>query len=78
MLLGYVTDTKHKHNIYHLRSNTESVRNMQSQTLEEILAILASSSEITGRETLPIVKRLRIAVDLACAVFQFDGSWLRR
>ncbi|KAI2830146.1 hypothetical protein CBS76997_3616 [Aspergillus niger] len=51
---------------------------IDSQTLEEIFAIMASSSEITGRETLPIVKRLRIAVDLACAVFQFDGSWLRR
>ncbi|OJI81538.1 hypothetical protein ASPTUDRAFT_127856 [Aspergillus tubingensis CBS 134.48] len=79
MLLGYVTDTKHRHNIYHLRSNTDSVRNIQSRTLEELIAILSSSpSDITCRNSLTVQKRLRIAVNLACAVLQFDGSWLKK
>ncbi|XRM47287.1 hypothetical protein ABZX51_010274 [Aspergillus tubingensis] len=79
MLLGYVTDTKHRHNIYHLRSNTESVRNVYSKSLEELFAILSSSpSDIAAQEIFTVQDRLKIAVDLACAVLQFHGSWLKR
>lgn len=78
MLLGYVTDTKHRHNIYHLRSNAESVRNLYSKSLEELFAILSSSSEIAVQKIFTVQDRLKIAVDLACAVLQFHGSWLKR
>lgn len=79
MLLGYVTDTMHRHNIYHLRSNAESVRNIHSKSLEELFAILSSSpSDVTAQETFTFQDRLKIAVDLACAVLHFHGSWLKR
>lgn len=79
MLLGYVADTMHRHNIYHLRSNAESVRNIYSKSLEELFAILSSSpSDIAAQETFTVQDRLKIAVDLACAVLQFHGSWLKR
>ncbi|RAH61843.1 hypothetical protein BO85DRAFT_118774 [Aspergillus piperis CBS 112811] len=52
MLLGYVTDTMHRHDIYHLGSNAESVRNIHSKSLEELFAILSSSPyDITAQET---------------------------
>lgn len=78
MLLGYVTDTMHRHNIYHLRSNAESVRNIYSKSLEELFAILSSSSDVAVQKTFTVQDRLKIAVDLACAVLQFHGSWLKR
>ncbi|PYH36544.1 uncharacterized protein BO87DRAFT_405369 [Aspergillus neoniger CBS 115656] len=79
MLLGYVTDTMHRLNIYHLRSNAESVRNIHSKSLEELFATLSSSpSDTTVQETFTVQDRLKIAVDLACAVLQFHGSWLKR
>ncbi|PWY63481.1 hypothetical protein BO83DRAFT_456538 [Aspergillus eucalypticola CBS 122712] len=79
-LLGYVTDKKHKHKIYHLGSNAESVQNIQLQTLEELIAISSTSPRYyTGaRYILDFGMHLQLAVNLACTVFQFEGNWLPR
>jgi hypothetical protein len=74
--LGWVSDESHRHNVYYVRQVADSLK---SQSLEELIT---TSSTFTAGQTnegflFSQRDRLRLAVNLACSVLQFHGSWLR-
>ncbi|CAI7613135.1 uncharacterized protein N7487_003825 [Penicillium crustosum] len=74
--IGFISDENHRHNMYYVR---KLAGNLRSQSLAELIA---ASSDIfkapTGGSFLfTRGHRLRVAVNLACSVLQFHGSWLK-
>ncbi|KAJ5515111.1 hypothetical protein N7463_004663 [Penicillium fimorum] len=74
-LIGFISDEHHRHNMYYVR---KLAGNMRSQSLAELIA---ASSDIFkaphGNFHFTWGHRLRVAVNLACSVLQFHGSWLK-
>ncbi|KAJ5719362.1 hypothetical protein N7493_007817 [Penicillium malachiteum] len=74
--IGFISDENHRHNMYYVRN---LAGNLRSQSLAELIA---DSSDIfrmpRGNKFLfTWGHRLRVAVNLACSVLQFHGSWLK-
>ncbi|KAJ5385562.1 hypothetical protein N7517_003473 [Penicillium concentricum] len=73
--IGFISDENHRHNMYYVRKLAGSLR---SQSLSELIA---ASSDIfkapSGSFHFTWGYRLRGAVNLACSVLQFHGSWLK-
>jgi hypothetical protein len=74
-LLGCLPDDYYRHNIYHLQTKAE---NLKSQSLAEIIVTSANHQGPLSDSFIFTQKhRLRLAVNLACSVLQFHGSWLK-
>jgi hypothetical protein len=74
--IGFISDENHRHNMYYVR---KLAGNLRSQSLAELIA---ASTDIfkapsSGRFLFTWSHRLRVAVNLACSVLQFHGSWLK-
>ncbi|KAJ5629738.1 hypothetical protein N7528_003395 [Penicillium herquei] len=74
--IGFISDENHRHNMYYVRN---LAGNLRSQSLAELIA---ASSDIfrmpsVNRFLFTWGHRLRVAVNLACSVLQFHGSWLK-
>ncbi|KAJ5423303.1 hypothetical protein N7491_008519 [Penicillium cf. griseofulvum] len=74
-LLGYLPDDYYRHNIYHLQTKAE---NLKSQSLAEIIVTSSNHQGPLSDSFIFTQKhRLHLAVNLACSVLQFHGSWLK-
>ncbi|KAJ6022018.1 hypothetical protein N7540_007522 [Penicillium herquei] len=74
--IGFISDENHRHNMYYVRN---LAGNLRSQSLAELIT---ASSDIfrvpsVNRFLFTWGHRLRVAVNLACSVLQFHGSWLK-
>ncbi|KAJ5741035.1 hypothetical protein N7493_000907 [Penicillium malachiteum] len=74
-ILGSFSDKKHRHNMYYIR-NLAAGLEMKSLTelikdSTDFFKASASGHFLTQKQ------RLRLAVNLACSVLQFHGSWLK-
>ncbi|KAJ5781313.1 hypothetical protein N7457_006473 [Penicillium paradoxum] len=74
--LGWLSDESHRHNITYIRNVGGG---LSSQSLEDLITASCRSSESQTSEKFFFsqLDRLRIAVNLACSVLQFHGSWLK-
>jgi hypothetical protein len=74
-LLGCLSDDTYRHDMYYVRSYAE---NLKSQSLAELITA-SSNPRATAKDRFifPQRHRLRLAVNLACSVLQFHGSWLK-
>lgn len=74
--LGWLADTDHRHHITYVNRIGRSLR---SKSLEDLIMASSNFSEGLTSEVFIFsqVDRLRIAVNLACSVLQFHGSWLK-
>ncbi|CAG8893704.1 unnamed protein product [Penicillium egyptiacum] len=75
-LIGFISDENHRHNMYYVR---KLAGNLRSQSLAEIIAASSDffKAPSSGRFLFTWGHRLRVAVNLACSVLQFHGSWLK-
>ncbi|KAJ5285104.1 hypothetical protein N7497_005216, partial [Penicillium chrysogenum] len=75
-LIGFISDENHRHNMYYVR---KLAGNLRSQSLAELIAASSDFFKAPGSGSFLFTwgHRLRVAVNLACSVFQFHGSWLR-
>lgn len=70
---GCFSDDSHRHNMYYVRN---IAADLKTRSLSELIA--ESSDNCTSdRFQLTRKQRLRLAVDLACSVLQFEGNWLK-
>ncbi|KAJ5797592.1 uncharacterized protein N7503_006888 [Penicillium pulvis] len=76
VLLGYLPDESHRHDLYRVRSIAQ---NFNSQSLEEVIlkSFGATSLRSTNGFLFSQRHRLRLAASLACSVLEVHGSWLR-
>lgn len=76
VLLGYLPDESHRHDLYHVRSIAQ---NLNSQSLEDVIlsSFGATSLRSTDHFLFSQRHRLRLAASLACSVLEVHGSWLR-
>ncbi|CAI7573047.1 unnamed protein product [Penicillium discolor] len=74
--IGFISDENHRHNMYYVR---KLAGNLRSQSLAELIAASSdiSKAPIGGSFLFTWGHRLRVAVNLACSVLQFHGSWLK-
>ncbi|CAI7596250.1 unnamed protein product [Penicillium palitans] len=74
--IGFISDENHRHNMYYVR---KLAGNLRSQSLAELIAASSdiSKAPIGGNFLFTWGHRLRVAVNLACSVLQFHGSWLK-
>lgn len=72
-LLGSLSDDSYRHDMYYVRSYAEKLK---SQSLADLIAA-AGNPGTMNRFIFPQRHRLRLAVNLACSVLQFHGSWLK-
>lgn len=74
--IGFITDENHRHNMYYVR---KLAGNLRSQSLAELIAASSDifKAPIGGSFLFTWGHRLRVAVNLACSVLQFHGSWLK-
>ncbi|OQD62610.1 hypothetical protein PENPOL_c011G04151 [Penicillium polonicum] len=75
--IGFISDENHRHNMYYVR---KLAGNLRSQSLAELIAASSDvfKAPIGGSFLFTRGHRLRVAVNLACSVLQFHGSWLKR
>ncbi|OQE23488.1 hypothetical protein PENFLA_c011G04324 [Penicillium flavigenum] len=75
-LIGFISDENHRHNMYYVR---KLAGNLRSQSLAELIAASSDFFKAPGSGSFLFTwgHRLRVAVNLACSVFQFHGSWLK-
>jgi hypothetical protein len=74
--IGFISDENHRHNMYYVR---KLAGNLRSQSLAELIAASSDifKAPIGGSFLFTRGHRLRVAVNLACSVLQFHGSWLK-
>ncbi|KOS47901.1 hypothetical protein ACN38_g1165 [Penicillium nordicum] len=74
--IGFISDASHRHNMYYVR---KLAGNLRSQSLAELIAASSDifKAPIGGSFLFTWGHRLRVAVNLACSVLQFHGSWLK-
>ncbi|KAJ5207886.1 hypothetical protein N7449_002265 [Penicillium cf. viridicatum] len=74
--IGFISDENHRHNMYYVR---KLAGNLRSQSLAELIAASSDifKAPIGGSFLFTWGHRLRVAVNLACSVLQFHGSWLK-
>ncbi|KAJ9492055.1 hypothetical protein VN97_g1190 [Penicillium thymicola] len=74
--IGFISDANHRHNMYYVR---KLAGNLRSQSLAELIAASSDifKAPIGGSFLFTWGHRLRVAVNLACSVLQFHGSWLK-
>ncbi|KAJ5422788.1 hypothetical protein N7491_011233 [Penicillium cf. griseofulvum] len=74
-LFGCFSDESHRHNMYYIRN---IAANLEMKSLSELIADSSDFFKVpTGGRFLTQKQRLRLAVNLACSVLQFHGSWLK-
>lgn len=76
VLLGYLPDESHRHDVYRVRS---IAHNLNSQSLEEVISTSSTVTKfsLTNDFLFSQKHRLRLAASLACSVLEVHGSWLR-
>lgn len=74
--IGFISDESHRHNMYYVR---KLAGNLRSQSLAELIAASSDAFKTpsSSRFLFTWGHRLRVAVNLACSVLQFHGSWLK-
>ncbi|OQE89733.1 hypothetical protein PENNAL_c0013G11372 [Penicillium nalgiovense] len=74
--IGFISDENHRHNMYYVR---KLAGNLRSQSLAELIATSSGFFKAPGSGSFLFTwgHRLRVAVNLACSVVQFHGSWLK-
>jgi hypothetical protein len=74
--IGFIFDENHRHNMYYVRN---LAGNLRSQSLAELIAASSDIFKAPSRGSFLFTwgHRLRVAVNLACSVLQFHGSWLK-
>ncbi|KAJ5488170.1 hypothetical protein N7453_011624 [Penicillium expansum] len=74
--IGFISDENHRHNMYYVR---KLAGNLRSQSLAELIAGSSDifKAPIGSSFVFSRGHRLRVAVNLACSVLQFHGSWLK-
>ncbi|KAJ5089480.1 hypothetical protein N7532_008164 [Penicillium argentinense] len=74
-LFGCFSDESHRHNMYYIRDIAAS---LEMKSLSELIADSGNFFKVpTDGHFLTQKQRLRLAVNLACSVLQFHGSWLK-
>ncbi|KGO39415.1 hypothetical protein PEX1_028930 [Penicillium expansum] len=74
--IGFISDENHRHNMYYVR---KLAGNLRSQSLAELIAGSSDIFKAPIGSSFLFTRghRLRVAVNLACSVLQFHGSWLK-
>lgn len=72
---GCFSDESHRHNMYYIRN---IAADLKTRSLSELLAASSNYFQAPTSDQFLFTQkhRLRLAVNLACSVLQFHGSWL--